>query len=506
MKKIELTVAFTIALTGAADGREPSGSIEDEKAIRALGPALSSQCWARSDAKACAAFWAEEGSLVTPNGSRIDGQGEIEKLLDKDLKGLFKGSTSQCTVQTIQWLKPDAAFVDIEQVVTGLTRPDGGVAREQTIQLAATVVRRSGRWLIADARSFILLPPPNRSAESAEIPKLRLVSRRIPIPGAEGKPVALDYLAADRDSGRIWIPAGNTGGVMLINAETGAVSNLDGFPTSVHDLLGSPWKLGPSAVAVGKGVVYIGNRGDSKVCVVQADSLKRGACISLGPASGGLASSADGLAYVQATEELWATMGAPPLGILPKRPEIIVMDAKSPQTLRLKTRILIPGNAEGYAIDQRRGIFYSNLEEQGRTIGIKARSHRLVANWRSGCDKEGPRGLAVDEERNFLFVACTDRVITLDAGHGGAQLATATAGTGIDNIDYLPSTKQLFVAAGKSGLLTVFRVDDRGALIQVASEPTTKNARVVVADAKGTAYVADPTGGQIIELRSDSTK
>jgi hypothetical protein len=49
-------------------------------------------------------------------------------------------------------------------------------------------------------------------------------------------------------------------------------------------------------------------------------------------------------------------------------------------------------------------------------------------------------------------------------------------------------------------------VDDRGALIQVASEPTIKNARVVVADAKGTAYVADPTGGQIIELRADSTK
>src|SRR5260370_9931088 len=117
MKNLEWTVAFAIALSGAVDGREPSGSIEDEQAIRALGPALSSQCWARSDAKACATFWTDEGSLVTPDGTRVDGQGEIEKLLDKDLKGLFQGSTSRGTVQTIQCLKPDPAFVEIEQVI-----------------------------------------------------------------------------------------------------------------------------------------------------------------------------------------------------------------------------------------------------------------------------------------------------------------------------------------------------------------------------------------------------
>ena len=52
----------------------------------------------------------------------------------------------------------------------------------------------------------------------------------------------------------------------------------------------------------------------------------------------------------------------------------------------------------------------------------------------------------------------------------------------------------------------MFRVDDAGALTQVGSAPTAKGARVVVADAAGTAYVADSSGGRILQFRTESAK
>jgi hypothetical protein len=111
----------------------------------------------------------------------------------------------------------------------------------------------------------------------------------------------------------------------------------------------------------------------------------------------------------------------------------------------------------------------------------------------------------VDEDRNFVFVACTDRINVLDAGHGGARLSSVEAGAGIDNIDYLGTRRQLYVAAGKSALLTVFGVDERGELKKLASAPTAKGARVVVADAQGTAYVGDTFGARILEFQLQAT-
>ena len=498
----KFTFAATLAAAAiAADRPLAPAQEEPEQAIRAIGPELT-RCWNKSDAKACAQFWADEGSLVTPDGTRVDGREKIEELLARDLAGLFKGSTSRCTIQTVHWLKPELAFVDVEHVVSGMIGPKNGAIRDQKIKYAATVARRGDRWVFMDVRSYFLLPPPTRQAEevgSSEM--LALVGRSLPLPGAGGEPVLMDYLATDRSSGRIWIPAGNTGSLMVIEALGSSIRRLDGFKMLEQEIFGKRWRVGPSAAAVGDGVVYVGNRGDSTICAVDSSSLQLGQCTAVGPATGGLASSADGIAYVASTKELWVTMGAPPLGIVPRWRGVLVYDARIPGSLRLKDKIPIPGVAEGYAVDERHGIFYTNLEEEDRTLGIDVRQHRIVFNESARCGKEGPRGLAVDEQRNFVFVACTDRINALDAGHGGANLSSSEAGTGIDNIDYLGTRKQLYVAAGKSALLTVFVVNDRGELTKLASATTAKGARVVVADARGTAYVADSSGATILEFQ-----
>jgi len=340
-------------------------------------------------------------------------------------------------------------------------------------------------------------------AATASPPAAPGAVKAIPLPGASG-PLDLDYLACDRATGRVWVPAAGTGSVDVIAPRTLAVTRIGGFPTAKRIIRGREFILGPTAVALGDGVAYVANRGDSRICAVDAKRLRLGRCLALGSGPDDLASSPDGIAYVGAVKELWVTLGAPPLGIMPPDRSIVVLDAATPGVLVPKTRIPLAGAAEGYAVDDRSGTFYTNLADQDRTLAIDVRTHRVRATWSPGCGSEGPRGIAIDTGRGFVFVACTDKVIVLDAGHGGAVLATLAAGAGIDNIDYVEGRRELFVAAGKDGTLTVLRVGDRGTLEVAATTPTAPGARVVVADAEGTAYVIDPRAGRILALPTDA--
>lgn len=306
----------------------------------------------------------------------------------------------------------------------------------------------------------------------------------IALPGATGS-VSLDLVAEDRVAGRVWIPAGETGSVDVIDEATGKVTRIEGFPTAEREGHGGKRVVGPSSATIGEGFAYVGNRANSEVCAVDAAQLTRGACVAL-------ASPPDGLQYVAATKEVWATT--------PKDKSITVLDASTPAKLAVKTKIALEGEPEGYAVDQARGVFYTNLEDQDKTLVLDARTHRVTATWPARCGSEGPRGLALDVAKGFLFVACTDQVKVVDVAHGGAQLSQLATGAGVDNIDYLDRSGTLYVAAGKVGTLTLAHVDDKGVLTLVVTTPTAPGTRVVVAGRDGTAYVADGKQGRVLAL------
>src|SRR5947209_13707 len=97
-----------------------------------------------------------------------------------------------------------------------------------------------------------------------------VVGTSIALPG--GPPVGMDYLAYDGVTGRLWVPAGNTGNVDVVDVATGKVTALGGFATKANPRPGRP-NMGPSSVAVGDGVVWVGNRGDDRVCAFDARTL-----------------------------------------------------------------------------------------------------------------------------------------------------------------------------------------------------------------------------------------
>ena len=175
--------------------------------------------------------------------------------------------------------------------------------------------------------------------------------RTLPLPDNNAGDVSMDYIAYDPSTNSVWVPGGNTGAVDVVDAATGKVRQIPGFPTKEVEGRNGKRIFGPTAVSIGEGVVYIGNRGDSSVCAFDSRTLARGAC-------GHLDSVPDGVAYVAPTKEVWVTT--------PGDKSIRVLDGK---TLDQKAKLTFDGNPEGYAVDAERGRFYTNMEDQGPDAG-----------------------------------------------------------------------------------------------------------------------------------------
>jgi DNA-binding beta-propeller fold protein YncE len=308
-----------------------------------------------------------------------------------------------------------------------------------------------------------------------------LLAASIQLPG--GPPVGMDIIVYDRANNRIWVPAGNTGNVDVVDVATGKLTVLGGFPTAPPRRPGRP-RMGPSSAAVGDGVVWIGNRGNNQLLAFNARTLA-----SVGTVQ--LEVMPDCLAYVGGPRQVWATTPAD------KGIKVISVDGKAP---RVVADIKVEGSPEGYAVDESRGVFYTNLEDKDRTLAIDVRTRKVLSSWPATCGEEGPRGLALDSERRLLFVACTDGARVLDLANDGRASGQLKTGSGVDLIEYDARERRLFVASAKDGSLTIAQVRDGGALALEAVVPTGKGARNPVVDARGMLYVADSERGQLLVI------
>src|SRR5216110_2629639 len=216
--------------------------------------------------------------------------------------------------------------------------------------------------------------------------------KRINLPGATGA-VALDYFAHDGATGKLWVPASNTGSVDVIDEKTDAVSQITGFPTGEIERRGRKITVGPTAASIGDGVVYIGDRGNGTLCMVDARTLALGECV---PVSVDRTVTPDGVVYVAATREIWVTL-RPKAGDSTPAKSLEVFDASDPHHLKPKTKIPLDGLAEGYAVDNQRGLFYTNIEDTGSTVAIDVRTHEIIAKWNPR--SSDLQGLALDNAR-----------------------------------------------------------------------------------------------------------
>jgi DNA-binding beta-propeller fold protein YncE len=325
------------------------------------------------------------------------------------------------------------------------------------------------------------LPGAVTQPQTANVEPGKLIFKPLPLPGAMA-PASLDYLAFEPGRSRVWVPVGGTGSVDVYDIAAATFTRVDGFVTAQREYKGKTRTVGPSAVAIGAKAAYIGNRASNEVCPVDTETLKVGACLKLG-------SPTDGVAYVASAKEVWVTT--------PRSRSIAVLDATHPLALAPKATIVLEGAPEGYAVDAQRGLFFTNLEDKNKTVVLDIATHTTKASWDVDCGSDGPRGVATDS-RGLVYVACTDRVLVLDGGHGGQNLASIDTGAGVDNIDWLDSDHLLYVASARSARVAAFRIDDRGQPTAALLGESVQGARNGVVDAKGNVYVADPANARLL--------
>ncbi len=304
----------------------------------------------------------------------------------------------------------------------------------------------------------------------------------IALPGASPAGIGMDYIAFNAATNTVWVPAGNTGAVDVIDVPSGTIRQITGFATKEVTFRERKRTLGPSAVSFGAGRAYIGNRGDSSICAFDQKTLKKESCQVLD-------AMPDGVSYVGATNEVWVTT--------PRDKSIRVLDAS---TLHEKAKLAFDGNPEGFAVDGKGRRFFTNLEDKDRTLVIDLATHKTVATWMPGCGEDGPHGLRYDESTGHLFVACSAKLEVLNAGGDGAVLSSVDTGDGVDDFDYVPSTKLVYVGASRAAKLTVARDDAKGHLTVVATVPTVAGSRNPTVASNGTVYLTHSASSEIIAV------
>jgi uncharacterized protein (TIGR02246 family) len=109
----------------------------------------------KGDAKAVAAFWAEDGDYVDLNGRHLQGRSAIENAF-KDVFAENKGLHLRIDVSSIRFLTPEIA---IEDGTTSVIPPDN--APPSQARYTNVHVKKDGQWVLQSVREAPYTPPGN---------------------------------------------------------------------------------------------------------------------------------------------------------------------------------------------------------------------------------------------------------------------------------------------------------------------------------------------------------
>jgi outer membrane protein assembly factor BamB len=300
----------------------------------------------------------------------------------------------------------------------------------------------------------------------------------LPMPGGEGG-IGFDDLMWSPALDRVLVPSGRTGKLNLVDPKTLAVESISGFSNGA-DFKGGHGK-GTTSADAGRGLIFASDRDAQSVRVFDA---KTHAALSTVNLAGG----PDYVRWVERLGELWVTEPRK------KQIETFVLEGK---TLEHRGAISVPEGPESLTIDAARGRAYAHSWHD-HTYAIDLEEHRVAATWTNGC--KGSRGIALDAEHGWLFVGCDEgAAVALDV-KTGARVGQVKTGEGVDIIAYAPKLQHLYVPGGDSATMSIVAVAPNGALSNVRSVPTAKDATCVATSGDGRVFVCDPAHGRLLVI------
>jgi hypothetical protein len=326
------------------------------------------------------------------------------------------------------------------------------------------------------------------------------------LPGVTGG-LPFNDLLFDARLGKVIVPTAGTGRLALINPETFEIQMIEGVSPGGEN----PDPDGFTSAAAVRGLIFAVDKSEQQIQVID-------------PASGSVIGTAaveaapEYIRFVPATNELWVTE--------PEKEQIEVFTAptEDPFNPTQVDIIPVPKGPVGLIVDRTRGLAFTNQPEIGMTMVIQVQTHGPLDQWGNGCSQA--RGLALDEDRGYLFVGCGEgKVVMMDSSDSGNQITSQTYGGGIDAIAYNPRLQHIYLPSGGSAILAIFGVTrsvpgtatpseaestptpenptpgETIALVRLGTVDTALNADCVTVDDIDGIWVCDPSNGQLLMAR-----
>lgn len=294
--------------------------------------------------------------------------------------------------------------------------------------------------------------------------------------------IGFDDLQFSESLEKVLVPGGRTGNLFFVDPKTRSVSSIGGFSPS--NTFGGGHGEGITSVSQDEKHLYVTDRTALALVVVDPSSKRITARVKL-------AASPDYVRYVGSTHEVWVTE--------PDKDQIEVFRLSDQAGSAPSHAALIPieNGPESLVVDGIRGRAYTHLWSD-TTLAIDLKTKAVVARWKNLC--KDSRGIALDEERGFLFVGCSEgRAAVLDVVHDGKVLGDLQTGaTGVDIIDYDKTLHHLYFPGGKNATLATLGVRSGGSLTELGKTTSPAGGHCVVSDRRGRAYVCDPRGGRLM--------
>jgi DNA-binding beta-propeller fold protein YncE len=314
-----------------------------------------------------------------------------------------------------------------------------------------------------------------------------LQSKAVAIPGGEGG-IGMDDLVFSSELHKVLVPAGHTGKLYLIDPVSYEMTNVGGFSSSAVFQKGHD--VGISSAAEGEGYLFVADHGTHQLDAVD---VKTGKIIAEAP----LAADPDIIRYVAINHEVWVTQ---PDDKDKKQIEIFSFTAGDKPKLSHSMFIAVPEGPESLTIDNTHQRAYTNLGKDAAVIDLK--THTVTANWPNTCEKS--RGTAVDEKKNFLFVACGEgKAVVFDLNQNGKQVGSLTTGPGADLVDYNPDLSHFYITGSKNATLSVLGVSGKGELSMLGIGEAAIRSHCVIGDDQNNIWVCDPKHGQLLRYRDN---
>jgi uncharacterized protein (TIGR02246 family) len=157
MKSINLIaiIALELLLASPPPARATSPETAAEENSLMNNAKAFVDAFEKGDAKAVAAFWAEDGDYVDVNGRHLHGRSAIENAF-KDFFAENKGLQLRIDVNSIRFLTPDIA---IEDGTTTVIPPDD--APPSQARYTNVHVKKDGQWVLQSVREAPYTPPGN---------------------------------------------------------------------------------------------------------------------------------------------------------------------------------------------------------------------------------------------------------------------------------------------------------------------------------------------------------